>query len=55
MPLILCTIFFVLLFSCEFFLYTARVDEEQRRLQRYHQVEHPRFCRSDSYIDASPR
>ena len=52
MPLALCTAFFIILFSLEFFLYDAKVDEARRQLRRYHQVEHPRHRRSDDYLDA---
>ena len=52
MPLVLCTIFFIVLFSCEGFWYSARAAREMMQLQRYQEVEHPRRNRSDLYLDA---
>ena len=52
MPLVLCTIFFIILFSCEGFWFSARKAHEKMQLERYMEVEHPRGHRSDRYLDA---
>ena len=52
MPLIVCTIFFILLFSFEGFWFSARAAKEARRLHRYEEVEHPRYNRTDRYLDS---
>ena len=51
MPLIICTIFFAVLFSCEALFYCIQQDREQAQLRRYQEVEHPRRSRSDRYLD----
>lgn len=52
MPLVICTIFFILLFSFEGFWFSARAAREARRLRRYEEVEHPRYNRTDRYLDS---
>lgn len=51
MPLIVCTIFFIILFSYEGFWFSAKAALEARKLQRYQEIEHPRCNRSDCYLD----
>ena len=51
MPLIVCTIFFIVLFSCEGFWFQAQRDIEHMHLRRYQETEHPRHNRSDRYLD----
>lgn len=53
MPLVVCTIFFILLFSGEAIYFSDKAANEQAQLHRYHQVEHPRYNRSDNYLDSS--
>ena len=52
MPLILCTIFFILPFFSEYLMYAAEAEEEKLRLQRYHQLEYARYHKRDSYLDS---
>lgn len=52
MPLVVCTIFFILLFSFEGFWFSARAASEARKLHRYEEVEHPRCNRTDRYLDS---
>ena len=51
MPLIVCTIFFIVLFTCEGFWFMAQRDRERKLLHRYQETEHPRRRRSDLYLD----
>lgn len=52
MPLIVCTIFFIVLFTYEGFWYSAKATREKKQLHRYHEVEHPRpSSRNDGYLD----
>ncbi|MBR2942248.1 MAG: hypothetical protein IKB82_02505 [Clostridia bacterium] len=51
MPLIVCAIFFIVLFSCEGFWFQAARDHERKTLRRYQETEHPRRKRSDFYLD----
>ncbi len=51
MPLIFVSVFFVLLFSGEFFWYLAGLSEQERLLRRYNCVEHPDHHASDAYLD----
>ena len=51
MPLVICTLFFIVLFSCEGFWHLATLAEQDRQLRRYQAVEHPRRRTSDRYLD----
>lgn len=51
MPLIVCTVFFVILFACEAIWFELRAARMESELCRYEQVEHPRRIKGDSYID----
>lgn len=51
MPLVLCTAFFIILFSCEGFWHLSCIEESERELRRYQAVEHPRRRTSDRYLD----
>ena len=51
MPLVVCVLFFIVLFSCEGFWYSAKAAREEMQLRRYREIEHPRHNRSDSYLD----
>lgn len=51
MPLVICTLFFIALFSCEGFWHLACVAERECELRRYQAVEHPRRATSDRYLD----
>lgn len=51
MPLLICAVFFVLLFSWEGFWYLAGRSEEERALRRYQAVEHPASSGTDAYLD----
>lgn len=51
MPLVIVTILFIILFSCEGFYFMDRHDREQRALERYQRFEHPSRKRSDRYLD----
>ena len=51
MPLVIVTVFFVLLFTGEGFWHLASVAEEERRLDRYQSVEHPDHHTTDHYLD----
>lgn len=53
MPLVVCTIFFILLFSCEAIYYSDKAMNAKAQLHRYYEVEHPRYNRSDNYLDSS--
>ncbi|MDO5298233.1 MAG: hypothetical protein Q4F18_02300 [Clostridia bacterium] len=51
MPLIVCTIFFIILFSCEGFWHLSCLADQERELSRYQAIEHPRRRTSDCYLD----
>ena len=51
MPLIVCTIFFIVLFSCEGFWFQAARDHDRKALHRYQETEHPRRMTTDRYLD----
>jgi len=51
LPLIICTIFFILLFACEIVCFEITATRREREMLRYQQVEHPRRAAGDSYID----
>ena len=51
MPLIICTIFFVLLFACEIIWFEIMTTRKELERLRYQRVEHPRRATKDSYID----
>jgi len=51
LPLIICTIFFVLLFACEIAWSEIMTTRREREMCRYQRVEHPRRITKDSYID----
>lgn len=51
MPLVIVTVFFILLFAGEGFWYLASLAEQDRQLRRYQAVEHPRRSTSDRYLD----
>ena len=50
MPLIVCTIFFAILFLCEAIWFDSRKDAEMMKLRRYEEVEYP-SRRKTSYLD----
>ena len=52
MPLVVCTVFFILLFSYEGFWFSDKAAKEARQLRRYNEGEHPRRNRNDSYLDS---
>lgn len=51
MPLVIVTIVFIVLFSCEGLYFMDRRDREKRALERYEHFEHTHRERSDRYID----
>ena len=51
MPLIICTMFFLLLFSCEIIWFEIATTRKEREMHRYQHIEHPRRITGDSYID----
>ena len=51
MPLIICTLFFVVLFIFEGAWHLAGIAVRERELDRFHAVEHPRRMTSDLYLD----
>ncbi|MBQ7785486.1 MAG: hypothetical protein IJ381_04990 [Clostridia bacterium] len=51
MPLILCAIFFAILFSLEGCCYVSSICKKEKELIRYQAVEHPRRRTSDRYLD----
>lgn len=51
MPLIITTVFFVLLFTFEAAWHWAGEAAQERALIRYQHVEHPRRQTSDAYLD----
>ena len=51
MPLIICTMFFLLLFACEIIWFEIMSTRREREMRRYQRVEHPRHAAGDSYID----
>jgi len=50
-PLIICTVFFSVLFIFEGAWYLADAAAKERELDRFHAVEHPRRLTSDLYLD----
>ena len=51
LPLIICTMFFLLLFACEIIWLEIITTRREREMRRYQRVEHPRRATVDSYID----
>lgn len=51
MPLIICMLFFIVLFCCEGYSSAVRKSENEAKLRRYQAVEHPRRT-SDRYVDS---
>lgn len=51
MPLIVCTIFFIILFALEGFWRVCDAFAEAERLRRYEAVEHQHPHTSDEYLD----
>ena len=51
MPLVIVTVFFIVLFAGEGFWHLASLAEQDRQLHRYQAVEHPRRPTSDRYLD----
>jgi len=51
LPLIICTVFFALLFFCEIIWSQICTTRRERELCRYEHIEHPRRMTSDRYID----
>ena len=51
MPLIICTVFFTLLFICEGAWHLAGVAMKEHELDRFQAIEHPRRLTSDLYLD----
>ena len=51
MPLLICTVFFAVLFTFEIAWYWAGVAEQEQEVSRYEHVEHPRRLTSDCYLD----
>lgn len=51
MPLVIVTILFLILFSCEGVSYASRRADEEHALDRYRQTEHPSHHTSDHYLD----
>jgi len=51
LPLIICTVFFILFFACEGLWFQIVNDRKESELYRYQRVEHPRRITGDSYID----
>jgi len=50
-PLIICTVFFAVLFMLEGAWHLAGVAAKERELERFQAVEHPRRLTSDLYLD----
>ena len=51
LPLIICTMFFLLLFACEIIWFEIMSTRREREMRRYQRAEHPRRTTGDSYID----
>ena len=51
MPLVICTVFFMIVFSVEYCWHLAGVAMEESALRRYESTEHPRRLTSDRYLD----
>ena len=51
MPLIVCTVVLLLLFSFEGLWYVSDEAMHRAQLDRYQSVEHPRRRTSDAYLD----
>jgi len=50
-PLIICTIFFAILFILEGAWHLAGVAAKEHELDRFQAIEHPRRLTSDLYLD----
>ena len=51
MPLVIVTVFFILLFSCEGIDHASRERDNQQALRRYQEHEHHTRPTSDHYLD----
>lgn len=51
MPLVIVTVFFILLFSCEGIDHVSREMDNQQALRRYREHEHHTRPTSDRYLD----
>ena len=51
MPLVIVTVFFILLFSCEGIDHASREMDNQQALRRYREHEHHTRPTSDRYLD----
>lgn len=51
MPLVIVTVFFILLFACEGFWFMSESERKEQELRRYQAVEHKKRNRSDAYLD----
>ena len=51
MPLVIVTIFFIVLFSCEGIEHLCRESDDQQALRRYSEHEHHARLTSDHYLD----
>jgi len=51
LPLIICTVFFLIFFACEGVWFQIAAARRENELCRYQRVEHPRRVTGDSYID----
>lgn len=51
MPLVIVTVFFILLFSCEGIDHASREMDNQQALRRYREHEHRTRRTSDRYLD----
>lgn len=51
LPLIICTVFFLIFFACEGIWFQIAAARRENELCRYQRVEHPRRVTGDSYID----
>lgn len=51
MPLVIVTIFFIVLFSCEGFWHISCICREEKALDRFKRVEYDRRRRTDRYLD----
>ena len=51
MQLVICTVFFMVLFGAEYCWHLACVAAEESALKRYESFEHPRRMTIDRYLD----
>lgn len=51
MPLLVCTVFFMIFFACEGVWFQIAAVRRENELRRYQRTEHPRRATGDSYID----